>query len=49
MQDALALGSESRMNTPGKASGNWAWRMEGDELTKSLGKKLREITELYGR
>lgn len=49
MQDALSLGSESRMNTPGEASGNWAWRMKGDETTKTIAKKLREVTELYGR
>lgn len=27
MQDVLGLGAESRMNTPGTASGNWAWRL----------------------
>ncbi len=27
MQDYLGLGSEARLNTPGKASGNWRWRM----------------------
>lgn len=26
MQDVLGLGAESRMNTPGTASGNWVWR-----------------------
>ena len=25
-QDLLGLGSESRMNTPGTADGNWAWQ-----------------------
>ena len=25
--DVLGLGSESRMNTPGTASGNWVWRL----------------------
>ncbi len=49
MQDVLALGSGSRMNTPGRASGNWAWRMNGDELTRALTSDLREIAELYGR
>ena len=28
MQDALFLGSEARMNTPGVAEGNWGWRMK---------------------
>jgi 4-alpha-glucanotransferase len=27
MQDVLRLGNEARMNTPGVAAGNWAWRM----------------------
>ena len=27
MQDVLGLGAESRMNTPGTASGNWVWRL----------------------
>ncbi len=26
-QDLLGLGSEARFNTPGKAQGNWTWRM----------------------
>lgn len=28
MQDVLGLGTEARMNTPGVADGNWAWRLE---------------------
>ena len=27
MQDAMGLGNEARMNTPGIADGNWAWRV----------------------
>lgn len=27
MQDVLSLGNEARMNTPGVAEGNWAWRI----------------------
>lgn len=27
MQDVLGLGRESRINTPGTASGNWMWRL----------------------
>jgi 4-alpha-glucanotransferase len=29
MQDVLRLGNEARMNTPGRAEGNWAWRATG--------------------
>jgi 4-alpha-glucanotransferase len=32
MQDILALGSEARMNLPGKADGNWGWRFRWEEL-----------------
>lgn len=28
VQDVLGLGSEGRMNTPGREEGNWTWRME---------------------
>ena len=35
MQDALRLGPEGRMNTPGKAEGNWSWRIGGYGATAS--------------
>jgi len=31
-QDLLRLGSEARLNTPGKADGNWTWRMTPSQL-----------------
>jgi 4-alpha-glucanotransferase len=31
-QDLLRLGSEARLNTPGKAAGNWTWRMTASQL-----------------
>jgi len=37
------------MNTPGRAEGNWAWRFRGGALTTTLGRRLRETTEIYGR
>lgn len=49
MQDLLALGSETRMNTPGTAQGNWTWRMHEDALTPKLAEDLRELTDLYYR
>jgi len=49
MQDFLELGNEARMNYPGKASGNWGWRMEEVDFSISLLAKLREINELYDR
>jgi 4-alpha-glucanotransferase len=32
-QDVLGLGSEARMNTPGRSRGNWSWRLEPGQLT----------------
>jgi len=49
MQDILALGAEARMNTPGTMEGNWEWRLLPDQLSPELTKKLREMTEIYGR
>ena len=49
MQDCLGLGAEGRMNTPGKADGNWQWRLLPGEATPSLAKKLREYVRIYGR
>ena len=36
MQDILHLGSEARMNYPGRVGGNWSWRMKPDALTVDL-------------
>lgn len=49
MQDLLSLGTEARMNLPGRASGNWAWRFRHDQLTGELAERLRVLTETYGR
>lgn len=49
MQDWLCEGSESRMNRPATDDGNWQWRMEKNDLTENLAKKIKHMTELYGR
>jgi 4-alpha-glucanotransferase len=48
-QDVLGLGSEARMNTPGRARGNWSWRLEKGQLTADHAAWLREQTEAAGR
>lgn len=48
-QDFLRLGSEARMNFPGKASGNWGWRVKKEAINSELAAEIFEITELYGR
>jgi len=45
----LGLGSEARMNTPGKRDGNWRWRLEPGQLTPELAARLREHTGSAGR
>jgi 4-alpha-glucanotransferase len=49
VQDVLGLGNEARMNLPGTASGNWAFRLEPGQLTKRHATRLRQITEGAGR
>lgn len=49
MQDILGLGEEARMNTPSKAQGNWEWRFKFNQITPRVKRKLREMTEIYGR
>ncbi|MGE0821455.1 MAG: 4-alpha-glucanotransferase [Candidatus Binatia bacterium] len=49
LQDLLGLGSEGRMNTPGRSQGNWRWRYTPDALLPQLGERLAELTYLYRR
>ena len=49
VQDLLCQGSEYRMNIPGVADGNWAYRVGKDLLTSDIATRLRDITHLYGR
>ena len=49
MQDLLGLGTEARMNFPGRASGNWTWRMSVGALNPILLARLRETNFLYSR
>jgi 4-alpha-glucanotransferase len=48
-QDVLGLGSEARMNVPGRATGSWRWRMEPGALTEEHAKRLQAATEEAGR
>ena len=49
LQDVLGLGSDARMNSPGRAQGNWSWRYPADALTDELKGQLKLITTTYGR
>jgi 4-alpha-glucanotransferase len=50
VQDLLSLGHEKRMNTPSTVnSENWSWRLLPAALNEDISKKLRELTEIFGR
>lgn len=49
LQDVLNLDSSARMNLPGRASGNWAWRVGVKDVTPDVVERLLESTLLYGR
>jgi len=49
MQDVLGLGSEARMNLPGRAEGNWSWRFIRDMLTDEMKARLKKLTVLSRR
>ena len=49
VQDLLGLGSEARMNVPGVAEGNWAYRMRPHALEGDPLRILGELTTLFGR
>lgn len=49
MQDFLNLGTEARMNFPGRPSGNWSWRMPSGAISRSLRDGLKDFNYVYWR
>ena len=49
LQDVLNLGSESRMNTPGKRDGNWSWRVRHTDVPEDLPGRMRELAVATAR
>jgi 4-alpha-glucanotransferase len=49
IQDLLELDSQSRMNTPSVAQGNWQWRMCWENLSQDLRTFIRDLSILSGR
>src|SRR5262245_19893173 len=49
MQDVLGLGTDSRMNLPGSATGNWRWRFAEDRITPTMTDNLARLTDVYDR
>lgn len=48
-QDLLGLDNRSRMNMPGKADGNWQWRVLPGALGREIADRLGAMTASYGR
>lgn len=46
MQDVLSLGNEARMNTPGVATGNWAWRVGPPGTFSGAGAEAKKLAKL---
>ncbi len=49
MQDLLGFGRDTRMNTPGKAEGNWTYRMADYQLQGFDRQKFLKLNEMFGR
>ncbi|MBT7191858.1 MAG: 4-alpha-glucanotransferase [Anaerolineae bacterium] len=49
LQDFLNLGTEARMNYPGRLGGNWSWRVRKSALSDALKEKMRDLNEKAGR
>jgi 4-alpha-glucanotransferase len=49
IQDLLGSGTETRMNVPGVASGNWSYRVREEELTPALADRLARLCDVYER
>ncbi|MEE2643464.1 MAG: 4-alpha-glucanotransferase [Myxococcota bacterium] len=43
LQDYLSLDSRARMNTPGKAEGNWSWRARDESLSSDLAARVAAL------
>lgn len=49
IQDILKFGKDTRMNTPGKAEGNWGFRITEEQLLSIDTQKLKLLNTLYSR
>ncbi len=49
VQDVFCLGSDARMNTPGRDGENWTWRAQSSDFHAEASAGLRRLAELTGR
>jgi len=48
-QDLLGLDSVARMNIPGTATDNWAWRFSWDKVEHASWSDFADVVKRYGR
>ena len=49
IQDLLGYGSDTRLNTPGRAEGNWSYRITKEQLNLIDKEKFKKYNSLYNR
>ncbi len=49
IQDFLMFGSDTRINTPGVASGNWSYRVTKDQLVNANKEFFKKLNQIYRR
>lgn len=49
IQDLLGYGSDTRLNIPGKADGNWQFRITKEQLDGIDKSRFRRLNEIYAR
>lgn len=49
IQDLLGYGNDTRLNVPGRAHGNWLFRITKEQVNLIDTKKYKELNRLYGR
>lgn len=49
LQDWLRLGTEARMNFPGRPDGNWSWRFSWDQISENLISEIKTFVKIFER
>lgn len=49
LQDVLGLGSDARMNLPGRPDGNWSWRVRADQVSAAHRQQLARLVDVSER
>lgn len=49
LQDLWGFGEDTRMNVPGRPSGNWGWRFMSEWLDNPAKDMLARMTKIFGR